>query len=53
MAKLIKCVCGHVARGETADDVVAAIERHMLEDHPDLVGNISRDAMASWIQLGD
>jgi predicted small metal-binding protein len=50
MAKLIKCVCGHVARAETDDEVVQQIEAHMREDHPDLVGKISRDEILSWVE---
>ena len=48
--KLIKCTCGHVVRGETNDEVVAAIEEHMRQDHPDLVGKISRDDILGWIE---
>jgi predicted small metal-binding protein len=50
MAKLIRCECGHVARGETEDEVIAQIEDHMREDHPDLVGKVSRDDMLAWIE---
>ena len=50
MAKLIKCVCGHVARGETDDEVIRQIEAHMREYHPELVGKISRDDILGWIE---
>jgi predicted small metal-binding protein len=48
--KMVKCTCGHVVRGETDDEVVAAIEEHMRQDHPDLVGKISRDDILGWIE---
>jgi hypothetical protein len=53
MTRLIRCECGHIARGDTDDAVIDAIQVHITTDHPDLVGKISRDAMASWIQLDD
>jgi hypothetical protein len=34
---------GSVHRGETEDDLVAQVERHIAETHPDLVGKFSRD----------
>jgi hypothetical protein len=42
MAKLINCECGHVIRGETDDELVAAAQAHIDRDHPDLVGKVSR-----------
>jgi len=43
MAKLINCECGEVVRGETDDELVAAAEKHIGRDHPDLVGKLSRE----------
>jgi hypothetical protein len=50
MAKLIKCVCGYVARGETDDEVMGQTERHIATDHPDLAGQVSREDMLGWIE---
>jgi predicted small metal-binding protein len=50
MAKLIKCQCGYVARGETDDEVVGQAERHILADHPDLAGQVSREDVLGWIE---
>jgi predicted small metal-binding protein len=50
MAKVITCACGHVVRGETEDEVVAEIEKHIREDHPDLVGKVTRGEMIAWIE---
>ncbi len=52
MAKLIKCECGYVARGETNDDVVALLEGHIREAHPDLAGKVARDEMFALIEEG-
>lgn len=35
--------CGQVVRGDDDDESVAAVEQHVAEDHPDLVGKLSRD----------
>ena len=47
MAKVINCQCGATVRGETDDDVVAAAEQHMKTEHPNLVGQISREQLLS------
>jgi predicted small metal-binding protein len=43
MAKLIRCECGYVVRGEDDDELVATAERHIQSDHPDLVGKLGRE----------
>lgn len=43
MAYVITCDCGYVARGETEDELVEDLDRHVEEVHPDLVGTISED----------
>ena len=43
MAKLINCECGQVVRGETDDELVANAEAHVNRDHPELVGQLSRE----------
>lgn len=42
MSKLIHCECGQTVRGQTDDDLVQAAERHVQQDHPELVGKITR-----------
>lgn len=34
---------GSVMQGETDDDLVSKVERHIAEAHPDLAGKLSRD----------
>lgn len=53
MSRQIKCECGFVARGETDDEVVALIEGHIRSDHPELVGTLSRDEIAGWVEVLD
>jgi predicted small metal-binding protein len=53
MSRQIKCECGFVARGETDHEVVAQIEGHIRSDHPDLAESLSRDEIASWVEVLD
>jgi hypothetical protein len=50
MAKLIRCECGFVARGESDDQVVGVIRGHLTSDHPALLDTVSREDLVSWIQ---
>lgn len=43
MPKVVNCECGKVVRGETDDELVAAVSAHVERDHPELVGAMSRD----------
>lgn len=43
MGRVINCECGRVVRADTDDEIVAAVEQHVSEDHPELVGKLSRD----------
>ena len=49
MAKVFECERdGVVIRAEDDDELVAAVERHVADAHPDLVGKLSRpDIVAS------
>ena len=50
MAKLIRCECGFVARGDSDDQVVGEIRGHLTSDHPALLATVSREDLVSWIQ---
>ena len=43
MRKVINCECGEVVRAENDDELVAKVEAHVAEAHPELVGRLSRD----------
>ena len=43
MPLLINCECGRVVRGASEDEIVGAVEQHVAEDHPELVGKLSRE----------
>ena len=52
MAKLIRCECGFIARGNSDDQVIGVIRGHMATDHPALLGTVSREDLSGWIQVG-
>jgi predicted small metal-binding protein len=41
--KRINCVCGQVVEGEDDDELWQKAQAHIRQDHPDLVGNVSRE----------
>ena len=43
MTKVINCECGEVLRAEDDDELVQAVQRHVAEAHPDLVGKMTRN----------
>jgi hypothetical protein len=40
--KQIPCVCGYAVKGEDDDELWQNAQKHLREDHPDLVGRVSR-----------
>jgi predicted small metal-binding protein len=50
MAYVIYCDCGHVSRGETADELVQEANRHMDEVHPDMAGKVSREDLLAMAE---
>jgi predicted small metal-binding protein len=40
MAKVINCDCGYVARGETDEDLLADVRKHIADQHPDDPGRM-------------
>lgn len=43
MSKVVHCECGTDVKGETDDELVANVEGHVQEKHPDMVGQMSRE----------
>ena len=50
MAYVITCDCGYVSRGETEDELVEEVNRHIDEVHPDLAGKVSRDDLVAMAE---
>ena len=53
MSLLINCECGRVVKAETEDEIVAKVEQHVSEDHPELVGKLSRDDIVAMSEEVD
>lgn len=43
MTKVVHCDCGTNVEGESEDELVAKVEEHVVENHPDLVGKMDRE----------
>jgi predicted small metal-binding protein len=50
MAKVIRCQCGFLGRGETADEAATVIKAHMREDHPELVDKVTREDLIAMAE---
>jgi predicted small metal-binding protein len=50
MAKVVNCECGHTVRGETDDELVAGVEEHVRQDHPEMAGQMSRDQILAMAE---
>ena len=53
MSLLINCECGRVVKAQTEDEVVAEVEQHVAEDHPELVGKLSREDIVAMSEEVD
>jgi predicted small metal-binding protein len=43
MSKVINCECGYVVRAESDEELLAKTDEHVRADHPELVGQLTRD----------
>ncbi len=50
MAKVIRCQCGFLGRGETVEEAATVIEAHMRSDHPELVGEVTREDLIAMAE---
>jgi predicted small metal-binding protein len=50
MAKRVDCPCGATVRGDSDDELVANVEQHVQEKHPDMVGTMSREQILGMAQ---
>jgi hypothetical protein len=42
---------GYVMRGETDDELVGQVERHIADQHADLVGTLSREQILGMVRV--
>ena len=50
MAKVIRCQCGFLGRGETVEEAVSSIQAHMRSDHPELLGKVTREDLLAMAE---
>jgi predicted small metal-binding protein len=50
MAKVLNCECGYIVRGADDDELLANVESHIAEQHPDLVGTVTREDLLSMAE---
>jgi len=50
MAKVIKCECGYVVRGDTDEELLAGAREHIQDAHPDLVGKVGDDDLLAMAE---
>ena len=50
MAKLIRCSCGKLVRGETDEELLANADEHIRNDHPDLIGKIPHEDLLAMAE---
>jgi predicted small metal-binding protein len=50
MAMKVDCPCGETVRGESDDELVTNVERHIQDKHPDMVGSMSREQILAMAQ---
>ena len=50
MAKVIRCQCGFLGRGETPEEAADTIEAHLRADHPELTGRVRREDLLAMAE---
>lgn len=51
MAWMMTCECGEVARAETDEELISAVERHVKEQHPEMVGQLTREQILGMAEV--
>jgi predicted small metal-binding protein len=41
--KVVHCPCGVDIEGQSDDELVAGVEDHVRQDHPDMAGEMTRE----------
>jgi len=48
---VMTCECGEVVRAESEEDLIVLVERHLADQHPDLVGRITREDILAMSEM--
>jgi hypothetical protein len=47
---VIRCECGWALRAESSEELVAAMEQHLVEEHPDLPAPAPRADLLAMVE---
>lgn len=50
MSKVLNCECGYTVRGQDDEELLAKVEQHLVEQHPDLVGIVTREDFLAMVE---
>ena len=50
MTKVVHCECGTDVEADSDDELVAKVEEHVAESHPELVGKMDREQILDLAQ---
>jgi hypothetical protein len=53
MSLLVNCECGRIVKAATEDEIVTKVEQHVAQDHPELVGKLSREDIVAMSEEVD
>ncbi len=53
MRKVINCECGEVVRGNTDQELLAAVKVHLSRDHPELLEKLSQQDILGMAEEED
>ena len=50
MAKVIRCQCGFLGRGETPEAAADSFAAHLRADHPELAGRVRHEDLVAMAE---
>jgi hypothetical protein len=50
MTKVIRCTCGFLVRGSDPGEAAAALDSHLLAEHPELAGRVRREDLEAMAE---
>jgi hypothetical protein len=50
MTQVVNCPCGETVKGENDDEIVANVEAHVQQAHPEMVGQMSREQVLAMAE---
>ena len=50
MPKVLNCECGYTVRGKDDDELIVKVEQHVEEQHPDLIGTVTREDLLAMAE---